>query len=48
MNPHTRLSIAALLSGALLFPVSGGHTTSAHGSGVVHVTPPPYSASSTR
>jgi hypothetical protein len=46
MNPHTRLSIAALLSGALLFPASGGHATSAHGE-VAHLLPP-ISASSTR
>lgn len=45
MNPHTRLSIAALLSGALLFPASGGHAT-AHGE-VAHLLPP-ISASSTR
>lgn len=47
MNSHTRLSIAALISGALLIPPSSGHTTSAQGGGAGHVTPP-YSASAHR
>jgi len=47
MNSHTRLSIAALISGALLIPPTTSHGTSAHSSDVSHVTPP-YSASAHR
>lgn len=47
MDSHTRLSIAALISGALLIPTPGGHTTSAQGSDAGHVAPP-YSASAHR